>query len=174
MPRRSVVFALPFALMLMGCPAVHQPPAARAQDAAREMNLNTRFGRMELAAEFVAPKARETFFERRQGWGGAIRIADYELSGLRMHGDEEADVFVKVAWFRMSEQELRTSTLKQTWQAIKGEWKLVEESRSGGDIGLLGEHVAEPSKDAPAPKPKQFPTIRLSGEARAQGTPSPL
>lgn len=160
--RRLYVFALPLALVLAGCPAVHQPPAARAQDAATELNLNTRFGRMELAAEKVAPKARDTFFERRKAWGGPIRIADYELAGLRMHGDDDADVFVKVAWFRMSEQELRVSTLKQKWHAFKGDWQLVDESRGDGDIGLIGENVPEPT--ATTPKRTQFPTIRLGND----------
>lgn len=164
--RHAALFA-PLALALAGCPAVHQPPPVRAQEAASELNLNTRFGRMELAAEHVAPKERDSFFARRKDWGGPVRIADYELAGLRMHGEESADVFVKVAWFRMNEQELRVSTLKQKWQTFGGEWKLVEEARSEGDVGLLGEHV--PVRRAEEPKRTQFPTIRLGEQESSVG-----
>jgi len=144
---------------LAGCPAVHQPPPVRAQEAAMELNLNTRFGRMEIAAEQVAPSARDQFFERRKTWGGTIRIADYEFAGLKMKDDSNAEVFVKIAWFRTNEGDLRTSTLKQKWRAFTGDWKLVDEERSDGDYGLLGE--PEPPAAAPEPKRTQFPTIRL-------------
>ena len=56
----------------------------KAQEAVNELNLNARFGRMELAGEFVAPKAKELFFERRKAWGGKVRVADYEVSGIKM------------------------------------------------------------------------------------------
>lgn len=155
------VFALPLVFALGGCPAVHQPPPARAQDAANELNLNARFGRMEMAAEGVSPKAREAFFERRRGWGGNIRIADYELAGLKMQGEEDAEIYVKIAWYRANEGDLRTSTLKQKWHEFKGDWKLVDESRLDGDVGLLGEPAPAFSAEPSAPKRTQFPTIRL-------------
>src|SRR4051794_1244757 len=81
--------------------------AAKAQETAQEMNLNTRFGRMELAMEHVAAKDRDAFAARHKGWGGAVRIADAELAGMHLVTKEQASVFVRVAWYRLEEQELR-------------------------------------------------------------------
>lgn len=156
--RKALVASLP--LLFTACAAMQQSPAARAQEAAQEMNLNTKFGRMELAAERVSPKAKDTFFERHRGWGGKVRVADYELQGLRMKAEDEAEVMVRVAWFRIDEGDLRTTTLKQKWHDFKGDWKLVEESRVDGDVGLLGEPV-EPPPPRTGPRNAQFPTIRI-------------
>ena len=73
---------LALASLAVGCGLAGQSKPARAQEAALELNLNARFGRMELAAEHVAPKARDQFFERRKAWGGSVRVADYDLTGL--------------------------------------------------------------------------------------------
>jgi len=145
-----------------GCALGGQSKPARAQEAALELNLNARFGRMELAAERVAPAARDAFFDRRKQWGGNIRVADYELSGLRMAKSEsDAEAFVKVAWYRVNEGDLRVTTLKQKWHDFKGDWKLTEESRLDGEVGLLGEPPPAATTNASAPRRTQFPTVRL-------------
>ncbi len=170
---RTSLAVLLASVLLAGCP--HQSPAARMQETASDLNLNTRFGRMELAAESVAPKAKEQFFLRRRGWGGKVRIADYELSGMRMaKNEEDADVFVKIAWFKVDEGDLHVTTLQQKWHDFKGDWKLVSEERLDGDIGLLGEPAPPPAQPS-APKPSQFPTIRLghAGPADEELPPKP-
>lgn len=160
--RKTLAAVALSSLVLGGCPVMHQAPPARAQEAASELNLNAKFGRMELASERVAPKARDTFFESRRAWGGKVRVADYELQGLKMKGEADAEVFVRVSWFRVDEQDLRGTTLRQRWHDFKGDWKLVEEARLDGDVGLLGEPV-EPRAPGPATAPRraQFPTIRI-------------
>src|SRR5258706_5883318 len=65
-------------LWLPACPAP-QTPGARMQEAATDLNTHTRFGRMELAMEHVAPTEREEFLQHRRAWGGIGRIADYEM-----------------------------------------------------------------------------------------------
>ena len=152
--------ALAFAasLFLLGCP--HQSGPARAQEAATELNVNTRFGRLELAAEKVAPAAREAFLARRKAWGGNVRVADYELASFKMKGESDAEMVVKVAWYRIDEGDLRVTMLKQSWHDFKGDWRLVDEHRAEGDVGLIG----EPAPNEPArsvAKRAQFPTIRL-------------
>jgi hypothetical protein len=158
---RKALAAFAFApLLLCACPAMHQAPPARAQEAASELNLNAKFGRMELAAERVAPKARDAFFETRKTWGGKIRVADYELQGLKMKGEADAEIFVRVSWFRIDEGDLRGTTIRQKWHDFKGDWKLVEEARLDGDVGLLGEAI-ERMAPSTAPRHAQFPTIRI-------------
>jgi len=118
------------------------PPASqRATDAARELNLAARFGRMDLAVGRTAPGAREQFIERRAQWGHSLRILDIELAGLSMNESTRALVYVDVAWVRMNEDELRSTRLAQTWHEQDHGWLLVREQRVSGDLGLFGEHV---------------------------------
>jgi hypothetical protein len=166
--RASVIVGLAFSsVVLLGCPIGHQSGPARAQEAATELNVNTRFGRMELASERVAPAAREAFLARRKAWGGNVRVADYELAGFHMKGENDAEMLVKVAWYRLDQGDLHITTLKQKWHDFKGDWRLVDESRAEGDVGLIGE-TAPASESSPgagptkgAPRSAQFPTIRL-------------
>jgi hypothetical protein len=151
-------------LASVGCGLVGQSKPAMAQEAALELNLNARFGRMELAAERVSPKARAPFFDRRRAWGGSVRIADYDMTGLKMTGEDDAETFVKIAWYRANEGDLRVTTLKQKWHSdAKGDWKLTEEQRLEGDLGLLGEPPVPLAAVTEAPKRSQFPTIYLGG-----------
>ena len=53
------------ALLCAACPAPLSR-GARAQDAAQDMNLNVRFGRMEIAMERVAAKERDNFARRHK------------------------------------------------------------------------------------------------------------
>ena len=155
--RASVLFGV---LTMIGC---MNPPSlgARAQEAATEMNMHTRFGRVEVAVESVLPERREAFVKRRRAWGNRVRIADIELAGVRLQGDKDADVLVRVAWYRVDEQELRTTTLEQRWKTSKGEWKLSDEHRADGDLGLIGEQVfvERPVESGPT----QFKTIHIGG-----------
>lgn len=159
---------LGFALLVSAC--VGQTPPARAQEAANELNQNGRFGRTELVAERVSEGAREKFFERRKNWGGAIQIADSEVTGFKMKGDSEAEVFLKIGWYRVDEGDLHTTAVKQSWKDFKGTWKLVNEERTDGEVGLLGEAiqpvhvdatVARATTERRAAEKRRFSTIRL-------------
>ncbi len=161
--RLATLLLAPASLLLTACPLGHQSPPARAQEAAIELNTNTRFGRMELAAERVAPKAREAFFVRRRTWGNKIRLADYEMAGLKMKGDDDAETFVRIAWYRVDEDDLHVTTIRQKWHDFKGDWRMVEEARIDGDVGLLGEPIVTVAAPA-SPRNVQFPTIRLGGD----------
>ncbi len=173
--RTRFFLALAVSIFTSGCALAGQSKPARMQEAALELNLNARFGRMELAVERVSPKQRDAFMERRKAWGGVVRLADYELTGLRiLPGEEEAETSVKIAWYRASENELRQTTLKQKWRDFKGDWKLTDETRVEGDVGLIGEApVLVPTNVAAAPARRaQFPTIRL-GNGNSLGSDAP-
>lgn len=183
MRMRLVAATFVIASLTAGCAMIGQSKPQRAQEAALELNLNARFGRMELAAERISPKAREAFFDRRKAWGGAVRVADYDLTGLKIQGEDDAESFVKIAWYRADDNDLRVTTLKQKWHADgKGDWKLTDEQRLSGDLGLFGEPPAPaaPGAAPAAPRRSQFPTIYLgSGNgpapepAAASAAPTP-
>jgi hypothetical protein len=139
-------------------------PLARVRDVAQEFNISARFGQNELLMEHIAPDARASYSAHHHAWGGAVRVADVEFSGLKPRGDHDVDVFVRVAWYRLDQEELLSTVVKQGWHDAGG-WQLTSEERSDGDVGLLGESVIFEGPPA-AHGPAQFPTLRL-GEGAA-------
>ena len=134
---RPSAFAV-LGLVVAGC--LGPPPASeRATDAARELNVATRFGRMDIAMGRTASGARDDFAKRRAAWGAEIRIVDVELAGMSMPDSSHALIQVDYAWVRMSEGTLRSTRVAQNWETKKGEWQLEREHREAGDIGLFGE-----------------------------------
>lgn len=117
------------------------PPAERAVDAARELNLATRFGRMDVALGLTARTLRESFSERRAEWGNQVRILDVELAGLELPERGKAVVQVDVSWTRVDDATLRSTRVTQIWRDQEGGWKLTREQRAAGDLGLFGEPV---------------------------------
>ena len=151
-------------LFLVGCNAFGAGQSSKAQEAMRECNAHARFGRMIVAAAAVKSGERESFLERRQGWGSTVQIADSELLGMKLDGNDEATCWVRVSWYRVQDGELRQTTLRQTWHEKKTsqDWELIAERREAGEMGLLGEHV-----DIATPQPRphaQFPAIRIGEE----------
>jgi hypothetical protein len=117
-----------------------QTPAQRATDAARELNVAARFGRMDVAVERTANPARPSFLERHKDWGKELRVLDVELASMSMSDAHQALVLVDISWMRMGEGSLRSTRLAQTWRDDDG-WQLVREQRVAGDAGLFGEPV---------------------------------
>jgi hypothetical protein len=160
---RSAIFVLPllaFAPTLIGCPGA-ATGMAQAQETVQEFNSATRYGRSEVAMQHVAAAARDDFTAHHRGWGSGLRIADIEVEGIRPKGEHEAEASVQVSWYRPDEQELRITTIKQTWRDQLG-WHLVSEDRLDGDIGLLNEPIVYEAPSEPR-EPARFPTIRLGG-----------
>lgn len=125
----------------VGC-VTPPPPAERATDAARDLNLAARFGRLDLAASHAADSVRSEFLERRAGWGKTLRILDTEMAGFQMPDATHATVVVDVSWVRMDETNVRSTRVSQAWRdETNGGWKLVREKRVEGDLGLFGEYV---------------------------------
>jgi len=169
-----VLVTAALALATGGC--ISPPTAAdRLTDAAYEMNMATRFGRMDVAMSFVGEKARKQFMNSHSGWGRGIRISDLEFAGLDMPGKDEATVLVHVSWQRIDESTLRTTSIKQKWRDMeKGGWLIVDEIRVGGEPGLLGEPrdapVMQASRGAPGGEGEWV--AGPSGDTRADGATS--
>jgi hypothetical protein len=151
-------FLLVMAAALGGCFA---PPSnsQKVTEAARELNVNSRFGRMDMAASYASPAARQAFLERRATWGNLVRVMDVELASLNMDEErKEALVEVVVSWMRVDESHLRATRVAQVWREKNGDWMLTREKRVAGDVGLFGEHVEvqrAPTRDV------QYPTTTL-------------
>lgn len=145
MARKALLLVVALAT-LGGCLA---PPSQsqRVTDSARELNLATRFGRMDVALGHAAKGAQQSFLERRTEWGKGIRIVDVELAGLSMKDEMNATIQVDVSWVRVNDDTLRTTRLAQVWRD-NGGWRLVRELRMAGDLGLFGEPLPAPPEQA--------------------------
>jgi hypothetical protein len=124
-------------------------PALRVNDAAHDLNVATRFGKMDLAVSHVDATVRPDFIARRAQWGRDIRIIDVDLSSIEVKDETHATVTVDVSWVPLRDDILRTTRLTQTWEDKGKGWKLIREVRLTGDPGLFGE--AFESQDTPHP-----------------------
>lgn len=132
-----------------------QVPAREVSDVARDLNIATRFGRMDVAAEHISDAHRQRFLESHAGWGTELRVVDVELAQLKVPDAETAEVVVEVSWVRMDEGSLRSTRIHQDWENPGGGWRLSGERRISGDVGLLGENVVVLR---PETRDAQFPT----------------
>ena len=128
-------------LTVLGACMPTQVPARDVSDAARDLNLATRFGQMDVAVEHTSEKHRKRFLDSRADWGAGVRVVDVELAQLNVPDTETAEVIVVVSWVRSDEGLLRSTRIRQNWQNPGGGWQLDGEERIAGDFGLLGENV---------------------------------
>src|SRR5690606_32517782 len=126
------------------------PPPERAATTARELNLASRFGRIDVAGNLTAEKERADFLARRAAWGREVRIVDVELAGLEMRGADRAEVQVAYAWMRIDENIVRTTRVAQDFRDAGRGFQLIAERCIGGDRGLFGEPVPAAKATAPA------------------------
>ena len=133
-------------------------PAQKMQDAANDLTTAMRFSRMDAALERVGNDSRAEFMRKHAAWGGAIRIADCELSGLRFVDEEHAEITITVSWQRIDESDLRGTQIVQRWKSNHGKWLLESEERLAGDVGLLGEATTVVRA---APSRTQFESITI-------------
>jgi tryptophanyl-tRNA synthetase len=131
------IFSAGLLLAATGC--MGQSKVGKLQEAASNLNMATRFGRMDIATELVAQKEMDNFAQRHAAWGGPVRIVDVEYQGLKFVGNDKAIVFVAVGWQRLDEGNLRVTHIAQEWGYEGNGWKLADETRTSGDVGLIGE-----------------------------------
>lgn len=146
---RTLPVALFAALAWAGCLAP-ETPSAKANDAARELNVESRFGDVAGVVSMTSPAVREQFLSRRAQWGHLIRVVDVELAGFTMTDIDHANVMVDFSWTRVDEGTLHTTRVRQDWGNNAGSWQLVREKRESGDLGLFGEPIA-PIDTTPRP-----------------------
>jgi hypothetical protein len=155
MTRRLAIalLAAGVAATLGGC-LVPPGAAERATDAARDLNLAARFGRMDIAVIRTATAARAAFIARHASWGKTLRILDVEMAGITLPDPANAVVLVDVTWMPFNESTTRITRVAQFWHDEREGWQLVREKQVAGELGLFGEPI-EPRLQL---KPAQFAT----------------
>jgi hypothetical protein len=155
MPSLRLLVGLAVSISWSAC-VTPPPPAERASDAARQLNVASRFGELASVIDMTSPRIRERFQARRTDWGKEVRVVDVELASLDLSDAQHAKVMVDFSWTRTNEGTLRATRVLQEWEAADGAWLLMREKRVSGDIGLFGERVA--MQEAPPRPDVQFPT----------------
>ena len=134
-------------------------------DTAWNMAEAERFGRMDIVIDQVAPSKRDDFAAAHAEWGGNIRIVDLEYSGMRVLDPAHADVMLNIAWQRLDDASLRSTTVRQKWFHGETQWVITGETRVSGDDGLLDEPDPKlDSKEAASAPPKQNTKRRKSSQ----------
>jgi hypothetical protein len=158
-PSRSAASLLALGLLLGLASCAGASRSQKVQEAAYELNMGTRFGRMPL--EKVAASSRTKFLEQHRPWQGAIRIVDVDMAGMNVPKSGDATVFVAVGWQRADEQDMRSSVVAQKWREERGGWMLAEESVADGDPTIFEGKRADASSTARTPASRyQTTTIR--------------
>jgi hypothetical protein len=129
-------------------------PAQKASDAARELNMAARWGKMEEALNRTDPESRVEFSKNHEKWHGDLRIVETELAGLNMKDATHATVQVDVSWMFADDPTLRVTRLSQEWSDAKGKWVMLSEEHVSGDPGLFGEEIEKAEKT----RDKHFPS----------------
>jgi outer membrane murein-binding lipoprotein Lpp len=128
-----------------GCPTP-ETPYDKASDAARELNMAARWGRMDVAQGRTSAAAAESFSKRHAAWHDKVRIVDTELMDLKMDGPLHAVADVEISWTFSDDPTLRVTRISQKWTGSTGRWLLASERRVSGDKGLYGDKVKREEK----------------------------
>jgi hypothetical protein len=144
--RSSLVAGLLLSALGSACFAPASP-VQRVSEAARDLNVATRFGKMDMVVARVDASMRADFLSRRAQWGREIRLVDIEMSGVEVRDETHANVTVDVSWVPLRDNILRSTRLSQRWEDNGHGWMLSQEKRLSGDQGLFGEFLQ--LQDAP-------------------------
>jgi hypothetical protein len=102
-------------------------------DAVRTYNDGVRWERFTAAATAVPPRERDAFLDEREELADDLRISDYEVVRVKDRGPDEADVQVKLTWYRDSVGTVRETWARQRWERQGKSWRITAEERVRGD-----------------------------------------
>jgi hypothetical protein len=119
---------------LAGCTLANLTPTARFQDSAYTLNDAARWGQVDLAMQHVSPKYLGRFAERHAGWGEAISIAEIDLVRMKIAEDSKSAMSeISLSWYDEGGVTIHSSVITQTWEVVKGKFRLVDEAVRRGD-----------------------------------------
>jgi hypothetical protein len=147
------IFAL-LALLANGCILANLTPQARFQESAHTLAEAARWNHVAMAMPLLSSKYSATYLSRHRDWGGAVTIADTDLVHMQVAEDRKtATSELSVSWYMSNGITLRQSTITQSWETERGNFRLVDEKVRQGDASLFA--AAEPVTEAePAPAQK--------------------
>ncbi len=125
-------------LLVNGCLLDNISPTRKLNDSIRDMNDASRWGRIDLAVQYVEPTFQATFLKARHRWGRQFRIADTELVRLDIDSEQEqAIAFMAISWYRIDQMTLHYTIVRQVWKEHDGHYLMSAEAVSEGDALLM-------------------------------------
>jgi len=119
----------------------HLSPSSRLNESVHWMNDAARWGRIDLAIQYVEPAFRDRFLQTHQQWGRKIKVADVDL--VRIEVDpisddvDKAVVLVSYSWYKLDTMTLHQTVIRQFWRDIEGDYRLGAEDVFEGDPFLI-------------------------------------
>jgi len=121
-----------------GCLLNNLNPSEKLNDSIRGMNDAARWGRIDIALQYVEPVYRHKFLVSHHGWGRSIEVADAEVMRIAMAPDRKsAAALVGFSWYSLDNMTLHSTVVKQTWEERDGSFVMASEEVFEGDAELL-------------------------------------
>ncbi len=128
-----------------GCLLNNLSPSEKLNDSIRGMNDAARWGRIDIALQYVEPVYRQKFLVSHHGWGRNIEVADSELLRIAMAPDQKTAVaLVGISWYSLDNMTLHNTVVKQTWEERDGGFVMASEDVFEGDAKLLATPAVQP------------------------------
>ena len=118
----------------------------------RAYNEGIRWQKYPQSAVRILPEERDAFLDIREDLEEELRIDDFEITRMKMHGKDKemANVQVKWTWHMDREGIVHTTTTGQKWKRYGKRWMMLKEVVVRGDE-MPGVKEAEiPDEDAEA------------------------
>lgn len=162
-----VRFAWLALLLLGGCTLLEQTsPQRRLAEHVHQTNDERRWGRVDLAAQHVRGRLRESWAARHARWGAEVRIADVDVTNLELGlAHDRAAARVEYAWIDERTMELHRTIVRQIWEPESERYYLVREEVIGGDPELF-EDVPEDDEEPLAPEEEEVQPVRRDSQGR--------
>jgi hypothetical protein len=133
---RYLVIAL--LLLTNACLMGSLSPQKKLNDSIRDVNDSSRWGRIDLAIQYVEPTYRDTFLKSRYKWGRLFRIADTEVVRVELNSDKDRAVsLMSISWYRIDQMTLHHTIVRQKWKDYDGTYLLTAEDVFEGDALLM-------------------------------------
>ena len=146
---RTLCIGLTFAASLSslsGCIFHNVGAEETLRDTILGYNEETRWNRLDLASQRVAPPYRGQFRATHYQWHERMQIADSEVLHVQIGEDRaEATSTVSVRWYDQRTMLLAETVLIQKWKRVGRSYVLVEERVGHGDGRLMA--LPDPAAD---------------------------
>lgn len=136
--RVTPVLAFVAVFALGGCIFDSLSSSTRLTETVYSLNDETRWGRVDLASQRVAPAYRPMFIESHREWGHDVQIADTDPTNVVIaDGEDSATATITVSWYDERTMNLYSSVVAQHFVRIDSEYYLDEERVVAGEERLL-------------------------------------
>ncbi len=113
--------------------ALYQTRGDKLKEAVFYFNEGVRWGRLDDVLARLDPEIEEHFLEMHKDFGNLLKVENCEVVNTTYDKEKgEAEIGIKITWYRVDEMVLRETVVLQKWEDRKSHWWMVsEEYRSG-------------------------------------------